>query len=170
MGVSESLRRAVGYLGGAESDYDDGAGTWDEPDTEYDEPPAAHRSSRERGHDFDDIYSDGRAAGRARGRDGRPLALVREPRLQFFVVAPQDFDTAQEIADRFRARAPVIIDLHGCEPNLRARLIDFCAGLTYALEGRLQAIDDKVLLLAPEGVDLSGVSGGILEKRFFNQS
>ena len=100
----------------------------------------------------------------------RPLAVVRPPRVEVSLVTPRDFDAAQRIADLLRAGGPVIVDLLGCEPDLTIRLTDFCSGLAYALDGRLHFIGEKVVLLAPHNVELSGAGPGALqERRFFNQ-
>jgi cell division inhibitor SepF len=96
---------------------------------------------------------------------------VRPARLEFDLIAPQTFDEAQTIADRFRADAPVIVDLEACEVRLARRLIDFCSGLVYARDGSLQLVTGRVLLLAPRGAELSGGEMAGLRKRgFFNQS
>ena len=51
------------------------------------------------------------------------------------------------------------------------RLIDFASGLTYALEGRMQRIADKVFLLTPENVELSAEDQArYLDAGFFNQA
>src|SRR5450759_1042306 len=83
---------------------------------------------------------------------------------------PVEFEDAQQIADRLRAGTPFIVDLQSCGRDLSKRLTDFCSGLTYALEGSLQYIGEKVVLLAPHNVELSSEApGGLQERRFFNQ-
>ena len=82
-----------------------------------------------------------------------------------------EFDDAQQIADRLKADTPVIVNMQSCQPELAKRLTDFCSGLTYALEGSLQRIDEKILLLAPHNADLSGApTTGHPESGFFNQA
>jgi len=51
------------------------------------------------------------------------------------------------------------------------RLVDFGSGLTYALDGGMQKIADKVFLLTPRNVEVSAEERArILEKGFYNQS
>jgi len=65
----------------------------------------------------------------------------------------------------------VIINLQTVEAGLAKRLIDFASGLTYALEGRMQRIADKVFLLTPENVELSAEDQArYLDAGFFNQA
>jgi cell division inhibitor SepF len=50
-------------------------------------------------------------------------------------------------------------------------LIDFSSGLTYALDGGMQRIADKVFLLTPQNVEVSAEERArLVEKGFFNQS
>jgi cell division inhibitor SepF len=51
------------------------------------------------------------------------------------------------------------------------RLIDFASGLTYALDGGMQRIADKVFMLTPRNVEISAEERArLIEKGFFNQS
>ena len=97
-------------------------------------------------------------------------ALVGLPQAEVYLVVTHEFEDARQIADKFRADIPVIANMQSCEAGLAARLIDFCSGLTYALGGGLQRLDDRVFLLAPRNVDLSSDgTDEFLEKGFVNQ-
>ena len=97
-------------------------------------------------------------------------AVLGAPQAGVCVVVAHEFDDAEHIADRFRADVPVIANMQSCEAGLATRLIDFCSGLTYAFDGGLQRIDDRVFLLAPRNADLSGeATARFLERGFFNQ-
>jgi len=87
------------------------------------------------------------------------------------LIAPRSFNDAQQIADRFKNAIPVIINLQAAEPELSKRLIDFGSGLTYALDGGMQRIAEKVFLLTPKNVEVSAEERArLIEKGFFNQS
>ncbi len=65
----------------------------------------------------------------------------------------------------------MILNLQGVETDLSRRLIDFASGLTYAMDGGMQRIADKVFMLTPRNVELSAEQRAqLLEKGFFNQS
>ena len=85
---------------------------------------------------------------------------------------PRSFNDAQQIADRFKAQVPVIINLQGADTELSKRLIDFSSGLTYALSGGMQRVADKVFLLTPRNVEVSAEERARLLERggFFNQA
>jgi cell division inhibitor SepF len=146
MGLGGSLLRAVGYYDEHEDgDYEDeGPMARDEFELEFEERRAQRRSRR--------------------------LSVVHPKAVTVSLAEPHEFEDAQYIADRFRAGAPVIVDLRSCEAALHKRMIDFCAGLTYALDGGLERIDAHTLFLAPSTVELSSSAGsGFLERGFFNQ-
>jgi cell division inhibitor SepF len=71
------------------------------------------------------------------------------------VLDPKGFEDAQEVGDRVKAGQPVIVNLQGLERGLQRRLVDFCSGLTYALDGRMSKAADQVFLLTPSGIDVS---------------
>lgn len=64
-------------------------------------------------------------------------------------VAPASFADCQEIADRFKAGVPVIVNLQTVERELMRRIVDFISGLTYGLGGEMEKTADKVFLLTP---------------------
>jgi len=144
----------------------------DEMERSYRERPNVRRLGPRRRDDFDDIYSDSgssRSAQRPtvmRAVDSRP----NPPRSEVHLILPKNFNDAQQIADKFKASVPVILNLQSAETDLSKRLIDFASGLTYALDGGMQRIADKVFMLTPRNVEVSAEERArLLEKGFFNQ-
>ena len=83
---------------------------------------------------------------------------------------PKNFNDAQQVADKFKVDVPVILNLQGSETELAKRLIDFCSGLTYAMDGGMQRVADKIFLLTPRNVEVSAEEKArLIEKGFFNQ-
>ena len=86
------------------------------------------------------------------------------------VVKPASFDDAQALADRLKRRQPVILNLQNADRELSRRMVDFCAGLTYALDGRIQTVADRLFLLTPHDVEISAEeSRRLVGRAFFNQ-
>ena len=83
-----------------------------------------------------------------------PVAPPPNPSVKVHLVVPHTFQDAKTIADRFKDYTPVILNLQGVDSELSKRLIDFASGLTYALEGGMQRIADKVFLLTPANVEV----------------
>jgi cell division inhibitor SepF len=136
------------------------------------------RSSRRRqAAEFDDIFADddyrGQRAGGSshRGASVRPLpTAVGQPQVRVHLLMPKNFNDAQTIADKFKDDIPVILNLQSSETELAKRLIDFASGLTYALDGGMQRVADKVFLLTPKNVEVSAEERQrLMEKGFFNQ-
>ena len=102
----------------------------------------------------------------------RNLEAVRGPGTsQVHLVLPRSFNDAQQVADRYKNGVPVILNLQSADAELSKRLIDFASGLTYALDGGMQRIADKVFLLTPRDVELSAEDRArMLERGFFNQA
>lgn len=71
------------------------------------------------------------------------------------VVNPASFGDAKEVADRFSAGTPVIINLQSADNDLIRRLIDFSSGVCYALGGQMEKIAKDVFMLTPVDVQVS---------------
>lgn len=70
-------------------------------------------------------------------------------------VRPRRFDQAQEVADRFKEGQPVIVNLQDVERDLERRLIDFCSGICYGLDGKMEKVANGVYLLTPANASVS---------------
>jgi cell division inhibitor SepF len=184
MAFRDTWHNVLVYFGLAEDRdaYDEEPADHREPEAElenrYRERPNVRRlSSRRRRDDIDDIFADESPSERgtavlrsvgppdssARGTNGRDVRV--------HLVIPKSFNDAQDVADKFKDSIPVIINLQGSESDLSKRLIDFASGLTYALDGGMQRIADKVFLLTPRNVEVSAEERArLIEKGFFNQS
>ncbi|EGD55867.1 cell division protein SepF [Gordonia neofelifaecis] len=84
---------------------------------------------------------------------------------------PSDYSEARTIGERFRDGSPVIMDLADMSTDEAKRLVDFAAGLVFALRGSFDKVATKVFLLSPHGVDVSPEERKrIAESGFYNQS
>ena len=180
MAFRDTWHRTLVYFGLAEDhEYDDEVEPYQEPEPApretYEERPTVRRlSTRRRRDEIDDIFADDAVSerrtttlrpvgGRGNGRNGGDV------RVHF--VAPKNFNDVQDVADKFKDAIPVILNLQGTDTDLSKRLIDFSSGLTYALDGGMQRIADKVFLLTPQNVEVSAEERArLVEKGFFNQS
>jgi cell division inhibitor SepF len=112
------------------------------------------------------------AAPPRRERSSRLRSVSGPAPAKVHLVAPRAFNDAKQIADRFKAQIPVIINLQSADTELSKRLIDFASGLTYALDGSMQRVADKVFLLTPRDVELSAEERARAMERggFYNQA
>ena len=181
MALRDTWHRTLVYFGLAEEEdprfdaIDDS-----EPEVEledrYRERPNVRRLQRRRRDEIDDIFADEPGGGRETrvlrpvGGNGRAGGGVPND-IQVHLVIPKNFNDAQQIADQFKDAIPVILNLQSADTDLSKRLIDFASGLTYALDGGMQRIADKVFLLTPRNVEVSAEERArLIEKGFFNQS
>ena len=186
MGFSDVWNRTLVYFGIAEDEEwdEDGLETQEELEREY-----RSRSSRQNVRRLprrrepegwsDDSASieDPPAAVATTSRSSsssRPTRLraTESGRTSVHLVLPRSFNDAQQIADKFKDSVPVILNLQSADNELSKRLIDFASGLTYALNGSMQRVADKVFLLTPRNVEVSAEERARMLDRggFFNQA
>ena len=132
--------------------------------------------SRVAARDFDDWTDSEPAVDAAEpGPPGASAVSRRVPNpaaVKVHLILPRSFNDAQQIADRFKDGVPVILNLQSADQDLSKRLIDFASGLTYALDGGMQRVADKVFLLTPRNVEVSAEERARMLERggFFNQA
>jgi cell division inhibitor SepF len=139
---------------------------------EYDEAPGGYRGGfrdeerfepRMRGpRDFERASSRlGPLRGATRGAlamDPRRMAELFEagsPLSKITTLRPKDYGEARTIGERFRDGTPVIMDLVTMDNADAKRLVDFAAGLAFALRGSFDKVATKVFLLSPADVDVT---------------
>jgi cell division inhibitor SepF len=127
------------------------------------------------GTSLGDLFGSEAGGGRASGAQGGSQAHLRAvpdrvPPARVSVIDPSSFNDAQALADRFKRQQPVILNLQQADGELSRRMVDFCAGLTYALDGQIQTVANRVFLLTPRNVEVSAEERKRLaERAFFNQ-
>ena len=184
MGLADVWNRTLVYFGIAEEDDDwldeDGYATEEELERSSRERPNGRRlAPRRKTPDLDDWTDPGDVAPAERTAVVRPPTRLRSvdsapspASVRVHLVLPRSFNDAQSIADKFKEGIPVILNLQSADAELSKRLIDFTSGLTYALNGGMQRVADKVFLLTPRNVEVSAEERARLLERggFFNQS
>ena len=76
-----------------------------------------------------------------------------------YTVRARRFDSAQELADKFKEGLPVIMNLEAADREVSRRLIDFASGLCYALNGSMEKVATGVYLLKPISSRQNGYDG-----------
>ncbi|MGC2677299.1 MAG: cell division protein SepF, partial [Mycobacterium sp.] len=90
--------------------------------------------------------------------DPRRMAMLFDessPLSKITTLRPKDYSEARTIGERFRDGTPVIMDLVSMDNADAKRLVDFAAGLAFALRGSFDKVATKVFLLSPADVDVS---------------
>ena len=65
------------------------------------------------------------------------------------------WNDAAEVGVCFRCQEPVFVNLQQADDELSRRVVDFCAGLTFAVDGRIQVVANRIFLLTPHDVEVS---------------
>jgi cell division inhibitor SepF len=136
------------------------------------------------GHDVHDN-------GAARQREVRPVRAVRDESegsvaslserrrpgpvtaelSRITTLHPRTYNEARTIGENFREGVPVIMNLTEMDDNDAKRLVDFAAGLVFAVRGSIERVTSKVFLLSPPNVTVAAEDKQrIAEGGFFNQS
>lgn len=92
---------------------------------------------------------------------------------EILTVHPREYKDAQSIAESFRDGIPVIINLSQMTEADARRMIDFASGLSLGLYGKIERVTNKVFLLSPAHVAVSGEAPEVesdIEASFFAQS
>lgn len=97
---------------------------------------------------------------RDRAAAGGAAALSRITTLQ-----PRSYRDARTIGERYRSGVPVIMNLTELETAEAKRLVDFAAGLVFALHGGFDKVTNRVFLLTPADVEVSADDARMLAQR-----
>jgi cell division inhibitor SepF len=155
--MAGALRKTMVYLGLAEEDerYDSYDG--------YDEEPEVNEPREERRAQVTPIT-----------RDRQVARVVAEPSSsdlrRITTIHPRTYNEAKTIGENFRQGIPVIMNLTDLDDADAKRLVDFSAGLVFGLHGSIERVTNKVFLLSPAHVEVTGEEKVPTQKGFFNQS
>lgn len=93
----------------------------------------------------------------------RPAATAKQPAPnelnEILTVHPKQYRDAQVIAETFREGIPVIINLSQMSEGDARRLVDFASGLSQGLYGKIERVTNKVFLLSPQHIAVTGDAG-----------
>jgi cell division inhibitor SepF len=164
---SANVRRLTPRRRASGDDYDD----WTVSESNVLPAAAAETAVRKPSRELAPVPPQ-KASRSGRSRPRPVEAVPPPPGAQVHLVLPRSFNDAQQIADRFKLGVPVIVNLQNADQELSKRLVDFASGLTYALNGSMQRVADRVFLLTPHNVQVSAEERArVLETGgFFNQA
>jgi cell division inhibitor SepF len=105
-----------------------------------------------------------------RRASGGPAGVVAELS-RITTLHPRTYNEARVIGENFREGVPVIMNLSEMDDADAKRLVDFAAGLVFAVRGTIERVTNKVFLLSPPNVSVAAEDKQrIAEGGFFNQS
>lgn len=129
------------------------------------------RDDRDRGRDtgrggtrhVSEAGSSRRRGGDGGGADGNVRQLRPDPAgmpgglgRRVAIVAVADYEGgAREVGQRYRQSVPVVFDLTDAPTDDRRRVLDFVAGITFALHGEMVKVGRRSFLIVPEGGEVA---------------
>ncbi|GAA1076618.1 cell division protein SepF [Tsukamurella spumae] len=173
-GYAYDGRRSEDY-DGYQSAYDEGyagrGAAYDDYDRGYREPARAEARLPRLEPLRDGSRSISTSTRGALAMDTRADVLSQEnPMSRITTLRPTSYEEARTIGERFRDGIPVIMDLTAMDNADAKRLVDFAAGLTFALHGSFDRITTKVFMLATADVDVTAEDRArIAETGFYNR-
>ncbi|HEX5510425.1 MAG TPA: cell division protein SepF [Actinomycetales bacterium] len=172
--MAGALRKTMVYLGLAEEDERyDGYEGYEEETSGRTPATQANLSAAEA-----DGPEDRRAQVTPIKRDRQVARVVPEPvggeLSRITTIHPRSYNDAKAIGESFRQGIPVIMNLTDMDDSDAKRLVDFSAGLIFGLRGAIERVTNKVFLLSPAHVEVTGEEPARARTgssaAFFNQS
>jgi cell division inhibitor SepF len=160
--MAGTMRKAGVWLGLLENtdQYDE---YYDDELDEATERRAATDARQERAP-VTSIESRRRSEPTGAGQTGTELAKIT-------TLHPRTYNEARTIGEHFRDGVPVIMNLTDMDDADAKRLVDFSAGLVFAVRGTIERVTAKVFLLSPPNVTVAAEERErITSGAFFNQS
>ena len=102
---------------------------------------------------YDEEYEDDEEEYRPEHRKQPVTLRLQQTKVSHVSIRqPQSFEDARLSADGLKDGRQQIINLEKATPEMSERIIDFLNGVTYALNGFVEKIGDRIYLFAPQNV------------------
>lgn len=95
--------------------------------------------------------------------DDKSMPQKNTEPLNFVLVKPEKYDDAGGIADNLINNRPVVLNLEGTEQSISRRLLDFLAGVAYAVDGRTTRVANATFVITPRNIRFVGEIADELE-------
>jgi cell division inhibitor SepF len=165
--MAGAMRKVGEYLGLVEqADFDDEFDELAPEEPARQQQPVARQAAVVRPSPVASIDDRRRTVERPERRASTASDLAR-----IETVTPRTYNDARTVGEHYRSGVPVIMNLSEIDDEDAKRLVDFAAGLVFAVHGSINRVTAKVFLLSPENISVTDedkqriAAGG-----FFNQS
>lgn len=113
------------------------------------EPQQSYRSS------YSSSRSYGSSMDLSRNSSNKVLNINTNVNMQVVIVTPKTLEEAGEASLQLKSKV-VILNLEGVEKENAQRITDFFSGACYALNGTIQPVSNRIFIVAPYDVNISG--------------
>ena len=94
-------------------------------------------------------YAPGYGAGMQAG------ARMNSGNLPPYVLRPASYEDVQTVVRRVRTSQPVVLNFRLTNIDIAKRVLDFCYGLSFGIDGEIAELGDRVFAVLPHGITLS---------------
>ena len=169
--MAGAMRKVGEYLGLVEQadfddEFEDDFETTEQPAQRQQAPAPSRQAAVVRPAPVSSIDERRRVEPRQERRAASASDLAR-----IETVTPRTYNDARTVGEHYRSGVPVIMNLSEIDDDDAKRLVDFAAGLVFAVHGSINRVTAKVFLLSPENISVTDedkqrlAAGG-----FYNQS
>ena len=143
-------------------------------------------NDEEDGYYDDDFYDDEPEPAKRQTGNAREAAPAEEPvrkqppkvtpmrqmkkmsaaGMEVCMFKPTNLEDAREITETLLANRTVVLNMEDLNNDIAQRIIDFASGSCFAIAGNLQKISERIFIITPASVDISGDFQEILSGPF----
>lgn len=84
-----------------------------------------------------------------------PVKRVSSGQLPPYVLRPTAYDEVQSVVRRVRTNQPVVLVFKQTDIDVARRIIDFCYGLSFGINGSVEQLGDFCFAVLPAGINLT---------------
>lgn len=90
------------------------------------------------------------------GNSQRILSINTNVNMQVVVATPKNLEEAGAACEDLKDKKTVVANLEGLDRDTAQRITDFFCGACYALDGTIQPISNRIFIIGPYDVKLTG--------------
>ena len=90
------------------------------------------------------------------GRKAKVSSISGGAPSRVVVIQFQNFDDAKDAADHLKNKKPVVANLEKLDNDTTRRVVDFLSGAVYGVAGRIQNVSNRIFLITPANVEVTG--------------
>lgn len=90
--------------------------------------------------------------------------------VRVMIIEPLEFEEVRTYVDHLRNKHPLIVRVTNVDVDEAQRIVDFMSGATYAVNGNMRKLGEKIFFFAPESISIEGeLEPSIFDLREFSE-
>ncbi len=89
-------------------------------------------------------------------REDKVVNINTTTKLEVVLVKPENYEESLGIADKLISKRSVVLNLESTNKDVARRMVDFLAGVAYALNGNIKRVANSTFIITPYNVALEG--------------